>query len=160
MACIRTVAERTPLCRSKRGNLGLSSPTLILYNLNVAQTKPLSLPPKTRAIMNRTKYNGFTLVELLVVIGIIGLLVAILLPALNKARDTAQTLACLSNCRQLGNAFQMYANEHKGYLPYPTTSQGEELLWFRCVDPYLGAKIDKARITGNGTNAASRSFAP
>ncbi|HZZ43780.1 MAG TPA: type II secretion system protein [Tepidisphaeraceae bacterium] len=114
--------------------------------------------------MKRSQVRAFTLVELLVVIGIIALLVSILLPALNKARDSATTLACLSNCRQLGNAFIMYSSEHKGWLPYPTTSQGEQMLWFRCVDPYLGAKIDSRRATGAGTatsglNAATRSFA-
>ncbi len=109
--------------------------------------------------MHPQKRQAFTLVELLVVIGIIGLLVAILLPALNKARDAAQTLKCLSNCRTLSTAFQMYANEHKGWLPYPTTSAGEPSLWFRCVDPYLSAKIDQSRATGDGSNAATRSFA-
>src|SRR4051794_33852710 len=109
--------------------------------------------------MQHPKPRGFTLVELLVVIGIIALLVSILLPALNRARDSANTLKCLANCRTLGNAFVMYAQEHKGWLPYPTTSQGEELLWFRCVDPYLGARIDQSRATGTGINAATRSFA-
>src|SRR5215468_4947426 len=60
---------------------------------------------------------AFTLVELLVVIGIIGLLVALLLPALSKARRAANTLACASNLRQVGIGMISYTVKYKGAIP-------------------------------------------
>jgi prepilin-type N-terminal cleavage/methylation domain-containing protein/prepilin-type processing-associated H-X9-DG protein len=80
------------------------------------------------------KKRGFTLVELLVVIGIISVLIAMLLPALNKARDSAKTVQCLSNLRQIGQGFQMYANQFKNsyvpwYDPYTIGADGGYALW-------------------------------
>src|SRR6266478_7738549 len=67
---------------------------------------------------NQTKKNAFTLIELLVVIAIIGILAAMLLPALNKARQRGYQATCLSNVKQWGLAFNMYADDWDGTLFY------------------------------------------
>jgi len=65
----------------------------------------------------RRKLHGFTLVELLVVIGIIALLIGILLPTLGKARESARRTECLSNLRQVGVAFRFYALDNHDQVP-------------------------------------------
>ena len=68
--------------------------------------------------MNRqAQSNGFTLVELLVVIAIISVLAALLLPALRNAMEAARTTTCMSNLKQVGLAFGLYAGDNEGYLP-------------------------------------------
>ena len=76
--------------------------------------------------------RAFTLVELLVVIGIIAVLMAILLPALSKARGAAQKTTCAANLRQIGQILQLYTMEHRGFLPNQN--------WVGYVDTYLKVK--------------------
>ena len=82
---------------------------------------------------NQSPHSGhaFTLVELLVVIGIIALLISILLPALGAARRQAQQIQCAANLRQMGQATMLYAAAHKGFLPIGTRSQNKQSnYWF------------------------------
>lgn len=67
--------------------------------------------------MRRGAKAGFTLVELLIVVGVIALLISILLPALSRARESAVTLKCAANLRSIGQGLLAYAAENKGWLP-------------------------------------------
>jgi prepilin-type N-terminal cleavage/methylation domain-containing protein/prepilin-type processing-associated H-X9-DG protein len=81
----------------------------------------------TRSQSSRSR-DGFTLVELLVVIGIIALLISILLPTLNKAREAANVVKCLSNLRQLGQANAMYVSQWKGWAVPGILGNGNDVL--------------------------------
>jgi len=97
--------------------------------------------------MDRMSRRAFTLVELLVVVGIIALLIAILLPALNKARVQAQSVACMMNLRQIGAAVSMYTIDNRGYFNgaslYSHNWTVIETYWFVRYDPYLGIPRDE-----------------
>lgn len=100
---------------------------------------------------SRSRRCGFTLVELLVVIGIIALLIAMLLPALNKAREGARQVQCMSNMKQIAQAFIQYTVENKGVMPAsgggnptfhrsgdPTSGTWDWIAWHRKIDPITG----------------------
>ncbi len=72
----------------------------------------------------RTDAHGFTLVEVLVVMGIIALLIAMLMPSLQKARQQANRVTCQSNLRQVGQALLIYANNNKGTVYPPLRGAG------------------------------------
>jgi prepilin-type N-terminal cleavage/methylation domain-containing protein/prepilin-type processing-associated H-X9-DG protein len=89
--------------------------------------------------------KGFTLVELLVVIGIIAMLISILLPALGRARASAQSIACAAQLKEMGNAMTMYVNNNRGWLPRAANNvapapDGEGYYqgsWMFKIQPYL-----------------------
>jgi prepilin-type N-terminal cleavage/methylation domain-containing protein len=107
--------------------------------------------------MNQVK-KGFTLVELLVVIGIIALLISILLPSLHKARDQAQTIQCASNLKQLYNATVLYSDMFNGYCLPDRASSGSSWQYYWCGSQTLGAALGfKPSQVGSSTDVSGTS---
>ena len=77
----------------------------------------LVIHPAAAGAPNRRAFSAFTLVELLVVIGIIALLISILLPALSRARAESVKLKCLAQLKEIGSLALQYANENHGKVP-------------------------------------------
>jgi prepilin-type N-terminal cleavage/methylation domain-containing protein/prepilin-type processing-associated H-X9-DG protein len=102
---------------------------------------------------------GFTLVELLVVIGIIALLISVLMPALGKARAAANRAVCLARMREMSNASQMYAAENKGFFPpiwngsdWPSVHFDRPAIFPTTGDPKNTCYLSKYMGVGNTAN--------
>jgi prepilin-type N-terminal cleavage/methylation domain-containing protein/prepilin-type processing-associated H-X9-DG protein len=104
----------------------------------------------------RKRNAGFTLVELLVVIGIIALLISILLPALANARRNALAVKCLSNLRQCYNALQLYVSDNKGFIIPVRAGGGAPGAW----SPSTAATVLGRPFTYNGFTYGASTNAP
>jgi prepilin-type N-terminal cleavage/methylation domain-containing protein/prepilin-type processing-associated H-X9-DG protein len=93
--------------------------------------------------MLRVRKSGFTLIELLVVISVIALLLSVLLPALQKAKEAARTTVCASNVKQIALAQRLYCEENGDKVVPMTPYSGQDYYWFHKIVPYLSGYSKK-----------------
>jgi prepilin-type N-terminal cleavage/methylation domain-containing protein/prepilin-type processing-associated H-X9-DG protein len=100
--------------------------TKAVYAISNDELKVMRFPsrPTAAPVNNPVRRDAFTIFELLAVIAIIAILAAVLLPALSGARERSRGVYCLNNTRQLTLAWQLYADDHEGFLPYNLSLQG------------------------------------
>ena len=99
---------------------------------------------KSKRIHKSLIVKDFTLIELLVVIAIIAILAAMLLPALNQARERAKTMSCISNLKQLGTTFALYVDDYEGYFPHCGKSSANIPVWDTLILPYCSKTRSKS----------------
>ncbi len=108
----------------------------------------------------RSLSRHFTLIELLIVIAIIAILAALLLPALNSARDKAMAVKCLSNLKQQGAGFLQYAMDNNERVPCSATpgTHSVHYAWRLAIAPYTGTKAEKKYLFDNEPEARNSIF--
>jgi general secretion pathway protein G len=119
-------------------------------NMQACIEKGMSFSSKTERLTPMKKHPhsrpaGFTLIELLTVIAIIGVLAAILIPAIGKVRQKAGTAETVSNLRQIYGGMQLYANEHSQELPIP--QKNGEIWSLNVLFPYMNPEINTPQWT-------------
>lgn len=104
--------------------------------------------------------QAFTLIEFLVVIAIVAILAAMILPVLTRSREKARATQCVSNLRQWGITFRIYADDNEDFLP--RRGQGVQALfqidrptdWFNALPPYFGTTSFQQMVSNNVLPAA------
>lgn len=95
------------------------------------------MKPKTKGVpVVRTNAGGFTLVEILIVVGILALLAGLIFPVFSRARDSARTANCASNLKQIGLAFKLYVGDNRGFHPPAIVVYRPDCGWAEQIYPY------------------------
>jgi prepilin-type N-terminal cleavage/methylation domain-containing protein/prepilin-type processing-associated H-X9-DG protein len=156
-----------PLLIAAAATIGLILSTyvrLVMEGLTLSAAGAIPMKPHGERPRGTCKSLGFSLPELLVVIGIIALLIAILLPVIGAARKTARDTACLANLHEWGRSFQMYLDSNRG-KSFVERQDLTDLAWFELLQAYNGdltrtLLCPDATEPGNVIGSASHAWGP